>query len=119
LKLPLGPFSFDGDSISSLDPLISFYIKRATGCSPQGYMWVGPPLYLDIPRFTLKSATFERIVEQVAKASEPTMWTVMPDAGKRGCIDNPQSLWEVGFYDYGLNRNPMTFRESSGPQVVK
>jgi hypothetical protein len=119
LKLPLGPFSFDGKSISSLDPLISFYIRRATGCRPQGYMWVGPPLHLDIPRFTLKSATFERIVEQVAKAPEPTMWTVMPNAGDRGCIDDPESLWEVGFYDYGLNGNPMTFRGSSGPQVVK
>jgi hypothetical protein len=118
LNLPLGPFSFKEKSISSLDPLISFQIRLATGCHPQGYMWAGPTLDLDIPPFSLKSATFEGIIEQVAKAPEPTMWVVVPDAGKRGCIDDPMNLWEVGFYNYDANHN-QSFTQSSGPFIVR
>lgn len=119
LKLPLGPFSFKEKSLSSLDPLLSFRIRLATGCHPQGYVFTGPPLDLDIPPFSLKSATFEGIIEQVAKAPEPTMWVVLPDAGERGCIDNPGNLWEVGFYNYDPNANQLSFRQSYGPQIVK
>jgi hypothetical protein len=42
LKMPLGPFSFHGKSLSSLSPLISFTIRKATGCNPQGYAYAGP-----------------------------------------------------------------------------
>ena len=131
LALPLGPISFRQKSISSLDPLIGYYIRLATDCHPQGFGWAGPPLDLDIPAFSLDPATFETIVEQVAKASEPTMWVVLPDSGKPGCIDNPEHQWEIGFYSYGPdgfhtsdpmdrpNSDAQVFRQSSGPELVK
>lgn len=49
LKLRMTNFSFTGNSISSLSPLIGFYLRKATGCDPQGYVYVGPPMSLDIP----------------------------------------------------------------------
>ncbi len=131
LTLPLGPVSFHGTAISSLNPTLGYSIRLATGCNPQGWMWAGPPLDLDIPPFSLDPATFETILAQVAKASEPTMWVVLPDSGKPGCIDNPESQWEVGFYSYGPdgfytadpkydpNSDPRVFRQSAGPEIVQ
>ncbi len=90
--MPLGPFEFDGKAISSLDPYLGFRIREATGCHPTGYGWAGPSLDLDIPPIALQAATFEDIVEGVAKASEPTMWIVEPDTGMDGCLDNPGNV---------------------------
>ena len=131
LTLPLGPISFKGTGISSLDPTLGYYIRLATGCNPQGWMWMGPPLDLDIPAFLLDHATFEAILEQVANASEPTMWVVLPDTGKPGCINNPEDHWEVGFYSYGPDgfytadpaydrkSDRQVFHQSAGPDLVK
>jgi hypothetical protein len=123
LKLRMTDFSFTGNSISSLSPLIGFYLREATGCDPQGYAYVGPPMSLDIPPIHLKSASFQDIVERVASASQPTMWIVKPDTGERGCISNPHDLWQVILYGGRLgfhkeNGQQRPFRESTGPQLV-
>jgi len=70
-----------------------------------------------IPDFDLQSATFEEIVEQTAKAPIPTMWIVLPDSGERGCIANPDSLWQVGIYNNDT-RSTFAFREAIGPILV-
>ncbi len=119
LSLSLGPFAFKEKAISSLNPLIAYYIQMKTGCHPQGWLWGGPPLDLDIPPFSLPAATFEDIVEQVAKAPEPTMWVVEPDDGRGGCIDNPEEHWQVGFYSDDPARGNPIFRQSVGPQLVR
>ena len=116
LRLPLGSIPFTGKSISSLSPLMGFYIRQATGCHPTGYAYAGPPMDVDIPAFTLQSATFPTVVERVAGASLPTMWVVLPDSGKGGCIPNPGSMWQVGLYAENGSDNP--FLESTGPQLV-
>jgi hypothetical protein len=116
LGLPLGSISFTGKAISSLSPLMGFYIRRATGCDPTGYFYAGPPMEVDIPAFTLRSATFESVIERVGGASLPTMWVVLPDSGKAGCIPDPGSMWQVGLYAGNDSQSP--FRESTGPQFV-
>ena len=116
LALPLGGISFNDKSISSLSPLLDFYIRKATGCDPSGYGYAGPPLAVNVPDFTLRSATFQSVLERVAAASLPTMWVMLPDSGKSGCIPNPASMWQVGLYAGNGSDNP--FLESSGPQLV-
>jgi hypothetical protein len=123
LKLRMTDFSFTGNSISSLSPMIGFYLRKATGCDPQGYAYIGPPMSLDIPPIHLKSASFQDIVERVASASQPTMWIVKPDTGERGCISNPNELWQVILYGGRLgfhteNGQQRPHRESTGPQLV-
>jgi len=117
LGLPLGGISFNGKSISSLSPLLDFYIRKSTGCGPTGYGYAGPPLEVNIPPFTLRSATFQSVIERVAGASLPTMWVVLPDSGKSGCIPDPASMWQVGLYADSDSSNP--FQESIGPQLVR
>ena len=124
LKLRMTDFSFTGNSISSLSPLIGFYLQKATGCDPQGYAYIGPPMSLDIPPIHLKSASFEDIVERVASASQPTMWILKPDTRERGCISNPNELWQVILYGGRLDFHTESgqqrpFRESIGPQLVR
>jgi hypothetical protein len=116
LGLQLGGISFNGQSISSLSPLIAFYIRKSTGCNPTGYGYAGPPMAVNIPAFTLRSATFQSVVMRVADASLPTMWVLLPDAGKSGCIPDPGSMWQVGLYAGTDSDNP--FQESIGPQLV-
>lgn len=116
LSLPLGSFSFRGRSIPSLSSLLDFYIRMATGCHPASYAYAGPPMELKIRPFVLKSATFQGVIERAAGASLPTMWVVLPDAGKGGCIADPGSMWQVGFYADSQLESP--FRESTGPQIV-
>jgi hypothetical protein len=120
LTVPLGTFSFTGDSLSSLSPYLEFYIRRATGCQPSGYSYVGPALRLAIPPIKLKSATFESVVARVAEAPEPIMWVVEPDSGERGCIGHPASHWEVGLYgtDRQLTSSQTPLRASIGPELV-
>jgi hypothetical protein len=116
LELPLGKIAFDGKSISSLSPLLAFYIRTSTGCNPSGYGYAGPPMVANIPPFTLRSATFQSVLERVAGASLPTMWVLLPDSGKSGCIPDPGSMWQVGLYAGPNSDNP--FQESIGPQLV-
>jgi hypothetical protein len=113
LRLPLGSISFTGKSISSLSPLIDFYLRKSTGCDPTGYVYAGPPMEVDIPAFTLRFATFQTVLERVADASLPTMWVVLPDSGQRGCIPDPGSMWQVGLYAGNDSHSP--FQESIGP----
>jgi hypothetical protein len=120
LTLPLGRFTFTGDSISSIHPLLQYAIRRATGCNPQGYGWGGPPMHLPIPSFQLAQATLEKVVAKVAHASEASMWIVGPEPLLRGCIDNPAARWQVGLYGFGrgFSRCETIFRESVGPPLV-
>ena len=117
LTLPLGRFSFKGRSVSSLSPNLAFQIREVTGCHRKGFAGAGPTMDIGIPTFDLRSATFERVVEQAAKAPIPTMWVVLPDADQRGCISDPGSLWEVGIYNSGPV--PFAFREAIGPTLVR
>lgn len=116
LTTPLGKFSFAGDSASGLDPYLAFRLREATGCRPQSYAYGGPPMQIGIPKFTLPAATFEEVVEQVAKASLPTMWVVLPDSGETDCISDPGNMWQVGLYsETGI---PWPFQQSIGPNLV-
>jgi hypothetical protein len=72
---------------------------------------------VNVPAFTLQSATFQSVVERVAGASVPTMWILSPDPGRNGCIPNPGSMWQVGLYAGSESDNP--FQESIGPQFVR
>jgi len=116
LGLPLGGISFNGKLISSLSPLLDFYIRKWTGCDPTGYGYAGPPMAVNVPAFTLRSATFQSVIERVADAPLPTMWVVLPDSGKSGCIPHPGSMWQVGLYAGSDSDSP--FQESIGPQLV-
>lgn len=116
LGLPLGSISFSDKSISSLAPLLDFYIRKSTGCHPTGYGYAGPPMAVNVPAFTLRSATFQSVIERAAGASLPTMWVVLPDSGKSGCIPRPGSMYQVGSYAGSDSDN--SFRESIGPQLV-
>lgn len=116
LNLPLGAVSFNGKAISSLSPLLDLYIRKFTGCNPTGYGYAGPAMEAGIPPFALETATFEKVVEQVAMAPVPSMWILSPDTGKNGCIPNPGSMWQVGLYAGVGSEHP--FRESTGPQFV-
>jgi hypothetical protein len=116
LTIPLGEFSFTGDSVSDLDPYLAFRLREVTGCRPQGYAYAGPPMQIGIPKFSLPAATFEEVVEQVARASLPTMWVVLPDSGQSGCMSDPGSMWQVGLYsETGI---PWPFQQSIGPNLV-
>ena len=120
LNLPLGAFTFTGHSVSSLHPLLAYSICRATGCNPQGYGWIGPPMDLDMPPIQLAEATLEQIIARVADASEASMWVVGPEPSLHGCIDNPASHWQVGLYGFGRGFTGCgtPFRESVGPSFV-
>src|SRR5260370_2668270 len=61
LKLRMTDFSFTGNSISSLSPMIGFYLRKTTGGDPQGYAYVGPPMSLYIPPIHLKSPSSQSI----------------------------------------------------------
>lgn len=116
LTIPLGEFLFTDDSVSGLDPYLAFRLSEATGCRPQGYGYGGPPMKVGIPKFNLPAATFEEVVEQVARASLPTMWVVLPDSGQTGCISDPGRMWQVGLYsETGI---PWPFQQSIGPDLV-
>jgi hypothetical protein len=120
LDLPLGTFTFTEHSISSLHPLLAYFIRRATGCNPQGYAWAGPPMDLDIPPIQLPQATLEQIVAKVANASEASMWVIGPEPSSKGCINDPASRWQVGLYGFGRGFSGCgsPFRESVGPPLV-
>lgn len=120
LTLPLGPFTFTGDSISSIHPLLAYAIRRATGCNPQGYGWAGSSMNLAIPSFQFAQATLEQIVAKVADAPEASMWVVGPEPILNGCIDDPAARWQVGLYGSGRGFSSCgtIFRESVGPQFV-
>jgi hypothetical protein len=122
LNLPLGTFTFTGHSISDLQPLMAYFVRRATGCNPQGFGWAGPPMDLDIPPIQLARATLEQIIARVADAPEASMWIVGPEPSSRGCIDNPTSRWQVGLYGYGFGRAltgcGTPFRETVGPPLL-
>lgn len=120
LNLPLGAFSFTGDSVSSLHPLLAYSIRRATGCNPQGYAWAGPPMKLDMPPIHLAHATLEQIITKVAGALEASMWVIGPEPSLDGCINDPASRWQVGLYGFGRRFTGCgtPFRESVGPSLV-
>jgi hypothetical protein len=115
LGLPLGGISFNGKSISSLSPLLDFYLRKSTGCGPTGYGYAGPPLAVSIPPFTVRSATFQSVIERVA--AHHCLRCGLPDSGKSGCIPDPASMWQVGLYADSDSSNP--FQESIGPQLVR
>lgn len=62
--------------------------------------------------------TFEDVVERVADGPAPTMWVMKPDDGTSGCIEDPESEWEVGFMNYDLPGTGPVFRQLAGPQLV-
>jgi hypothetical protein len=116
LTIPLGEFSFTGDSVSDLGPYLNSLLRKVTGCDPQGYAYAGPPMKIGIPKFDLPTSTFEDVVEQVSRASLPTMWVVLPDSGQTGCIADPGSMWQVGLYSE--TGTPWPFQQSIGPNLV-
>jgi hypothetical protein len=120
LNLPLGAFTFTGHSISSLHPLLAYTIRRVTGCNPQGYVWAGPAMDLDMPPIQLAQATLEQIIAKVADAPEASMWVIGAEPSLDGCIDNPASRWQVGLYGFGRGFAGCgtSFRESVGPPLV-
>jgi hypothetical protein len=117
LTLHLGQFSFKDKTLPALDGELAFAIAQVTGCHRQGYAIEGFG-ESDIPNFDLRSATFQLVVQQVAKAPTPTMWVVLPDSGERGCISDAGNLWQVGTYNK-YTGSPFAFEASIGPQLVR